>query len=208
MKVFESRCTFEYSWEEVSTANWRKYCPWNDKSTHVIATDTLSRTVDPETGIVSSPRLRRKKRTQLTATQLRTERLIACQQSAPKWVTAILGGNAVSYVYETSYVDPASKKVTMCSTNLTYSNVLSVRETVVYQPHQKSPESRTEFKQNAEIMALCGGWQKVKNGIEEFTVERFGQNAKKGREGFEAVLEMSRRVFGEQKEQQRIQQAA
>jgi hypothetical protein len=52
MKVFESKCTFEYSWEEVSTANWRKYCPWNEKSTHVIATDTLSRTVDPETGIV------------------------------------------------------------------------------------------------------------------------------------------------------------
>ncbi|KAI9867134.1 MAG: hypothetical protein M1813_009412 [Trichoglossum hirsutum] len=188
MKVFESKCTFEYSWEEVSTANWRKYCPWNDKSTHVIATDTLSRTVDPETGI------------------LRTERLIACQQSAPKWVTAVLGGNAVSYVYETSYVDPASKKVTMCSTNLTYSNVLSVRETVVYQPHQKSPESRTEFKQNAEVTALCGGWQKVKSRIEDFTVERFGQNAKKGREGFEAVLEMSRRVFGEQKEQQRRQQ--
>jgi hypothetical protein len=120
----------------------------------------------------------------------------------PKWVTAVLGGNAVSYVYETSYVDPASKKVTMCSTNLTYSSVLSVRETVIYQPHQNSPESRTEFKQNAEIMALCGGWQKMKNRIEDFTVERFGQNAKKGREGFEAVLEMSRRVFREQKERQ------
>src|SRR5436190_19675826 len=55
MKVFESNCTFDYSWEEVSTANWRKYCPWNDKSTHVVAVDTLSRIVDPATGIVKLP---------------------------------------------------------------------------------------------------------------------------------------------------------
>ena len=57
MKVFSSDCTFDYTWAEVSTANWRKYCPWNDKSTHVIAVDTLSRSVDPSTGIVcpSSP---------------------------------------------------------------------------------------------------------------------------------------------------------
>jgi hypothetical protein len=54
MKVFSSDCTFDYSWDEVSTANWRKYCPWNDKSTHVTAVDTLSRTVEPSTGVVST----------------------------------------------------------------------------------------------------------------------------------------------------------
>jgi hypothetical protein len=57
MKVFSNVCNFDYSWEEVSTANWRKYCPWNDKSTHVIAVDTLSRFVDAETGIVSLARV-------------------------------------------------------------------------------------------------------------------------------------------------------
>jgi len=119
-----------------------------------------------------------------------------------------LGGSATSHVYETSYVDPRSKKVTMCSTNLTWSNLLSVRESVVYQPLRSAPESRTEFKQDAKITALCGGWQKVKTSIEEASVERFGQNAKKGREGFEAVLEMSRRVFGDQKEEQRVKQLA
>lgn len=54
MKVFSNDCTFNYSWEEVSTANWRKYCPWNDQSTHVIAVDTISRSIDAETGIVRS----------------------------------------------------------------------------------------------------------------------------------------------------------
>ncbi|OJJ49509.1 hypothetical protein ASPZODRAFT_127977 [Penicilliopsis zonata CBS 506.65] len=188
MKVFSSDCTFDYSWDEVSTANWRKYCPWNDKSTHVVAVDTLSRTVDPETGI------------------LRTERLITCNQSVPHWVSSLFGGNPTSHVYEISYVDPVSKKVTMCSSNLTWSNVLNVQETVVYKPSQLKPRTTTEFKQEAQITALCGGWQKIKNKVEEASIERFSQNAKLGREGFEAVLEMSRRVFGEQHEKEKHMQ--
>ena len=58
----------------------------------------------------------------------------------------------------------------------------------------------TDFNQEAKITALCGGWQKIKNSLEELSVERFSQNAKRGREGFEAVLQMSRRVFGEQRD--------
>jgi len=185
MKVFSNECTFDYSWEEVSTANWRKYCPWNDKSTHVIGVDTLSRFVDPETGI------------------LRTERLITCKQSAPKWLNSLMGGTDTSLVFETSYVDPASKKVTMTSSNLTFSNILSVQETVVYQPLSAT---RTQFVQDAKITALCGGWQKLKNAVEEATVCRFSENATKGKEGFEAVLEMSRRVFREEKQKEQIQE--
>lgn len=190
MKVFSSSYTFDYSWTEVATNNWRKYCPWNDKTTHVVGVDTLSRTVDPETSI------------------LRTERLITCNQTAPQWVLALFGGGCISHTYEVSYVDPKAKKVTMCSTNLTWSNVLNVRETVVYQPSRKDTVAKTEFVQDAKITALCGGWQKIKNKIEETSVERFRQNAVKGREGFEAVLEMSRRVFGEQKELEARQKMA
>jgi hypothetical protein len=62
------------------------------------------------------------------------------------------------------------------------------------------PSSSTDFQQEAQITALCGGWQKIKNKVEEASVERFKENAKRGREGFEAVLEMSRRVFSEQRE--------
>lgn len=90
----------------------------------------------------------------------------------------------------------------MCSTNLTWSNVLSVRETVSYSPSPSSPNS-TDFNQEAKITALCGGWQKIKNKVEEASVERFSQNATRGREGFEAVLEMSRRVFSEQREHEK-----
>jgi hypothetical protein len=196
MKVFSNECTFDYSWEEVSSANWRKYCPWNDKSTHVIAVDTVARHVDPDTGIVRpSPHCVSTLRSD--SYQLRTERLITCKQSAPKWLSTLMGGTETSHVFETSYVDPVSKKVTMTSSNMTWSNILSVQETVVYQPLSAT---QTEFVQDAKITALCGGWQKVKNAVEEATVTRFSENARKGKEGFEAVLEMSRRVFSEEKE--------
>lgn len=88
----------------------------------------------------------------------------------------------------------------MCSSNMTWSNVLSVKETVVYEPSSSMPTAKTTFRQDAQVTAVCSGWQKIKNKIEEASVERFSQNAKTGREGFEAVLEMSRRVFGEQRE--------
>lgn len=55
MKYFQQTVNFDYSWEEVSTSNWQKYGPWNEKTPHVIAVDTLSRAVDPATGIVSLP---------------------------------------------------------------------------------------------------------------------------------------------------------
>lgn len=183
MKVFSNTVTFNYSWEEVSTANWRKYCPWNDKSTHVIAVDTISRSVDPSTGI------------------LRSERLITCKQSAPEWLKAILGGMDESQVLETSYVDPANKTVTMVSANITLSSLISVQETVVYRPLN---DHQTCFDQDAKITALCGGWQRIKNNIEDSLVKRFRENAAKGREGFEAVLAMSRRAFAEEKERERM----
>lgn len=114
-----------------------------------------------------------------------------------------MGGECISHVHEVSFVDPRSKRVTMCATNMTWSNALSVREMVVYQPHPSSPNDKTLFRQDAKITALCGGWEKMRNRIEDFTVDRFGQNAQRGREGFEAVLEMSRHVFGEQKDRLR-----
>ncbi|KAI0134327.1 PRELI-like family-domain-containing protein [Xylariales sp. AK1849] len=181
MKVFCNSATFNYSWEEVSIANWQKYGPWNDKSAHVIAVDTLNRSVDPATGI------------------LRTERLITCKQAAPDWLKAFFGGMDTSQVFETSYVNPAEKTVTMVSQNITLSNLVSIQETCIYKPvngHQ------TQFVQDARITALCGGWQRIKNSIEDSLVTRFRENAVKGREGFECVLAMSRRAFAEEREKE------
>lgn len=182
MKVFSNTVTYDYSWEEVSTANWRKYGPWNNKSEHVIAVDTLSREVDPNTGI------------------LKTERLITCKQSAPEWLKTIMGCSMdTSFVYESSYVDPTNRTLTMVSQNLTWSNLVNVQEEVMYRPNG---DLQTQFVQSARITALCGGWQRIRNSIEDTLVSRFRENAIKGREGFERVLEMSRVVFAEERERQ------
>jgi len=111
-------------------------------------------------------------------------------------------------VYETSYVDPVAKRLTLCSMNMTMADLLAVRETCTYQPATSSTSAApsTTFTQRAEITALCGGWQKIKNSIEQFTVERFQQNAAKGKEGFEMVLEKARQVFQEQRELLQLQQ--
>lgn|SRR5690349_8221400 len=113
----------------------------------------------------------------------------------------MMGGNETSHVLETSYVDTQSKKVTMCSTNLTFSNLIAVQETVVYRP---TSDAKTQFQQEAKVTAVCGGWQKIKTAVEEATVTQFQKNAIKGREGFEAVLEMSRAAFSEEKSKQKI----
>lgn len=89
----------------------------------------------------------------------------------------------------------------MTSQNLTFSNIINVQETVVYQPRTAM---QTQFLQEAKITAVCGGWQKIKNAVEEATVTRFRENAMKGKEGFDRVLEMSRRAFGEEKERQNL----
>lgn len=119
-----------------------------------------------------------------------------------------MGGADVSHVYEVSYVQPGTAQnptpsVKMISYNLTYSELISVRETVTYSPSPADPLQKTRFEQHASITALCGGWQRIREKIEAFTVERFGQNAEKGRLGFEAVLEMSRIAFSEEREKER-----
>jgi hypothetical protein len=91
--------------------------------------------------------------------------------------------------------------------NLTLAELISVRETVQYTPHPTFPESRTIFTQRAEITAFCGGWQKIKNKIEAFTVERFSQNAAIGKEGFEMVLKKAREVFKQERERHEAEQA-
>jgi hypothetical protein len=116
-------------------------------------------------------------------------------------MACIVGGCDVSQVFEISYVDPASQKVTMVSSNITLSNLFSIQEQVVYKPLSAT---QTQFEQKAEITALCGGWQKIKNSIEETGVNAFAENAKKGKEGFETVLEMSRRVFSEEKRKEQM----
>ena len=82
MKIFESHHLFNYPWEQVSAANWKKYP--NEMSTQVVGVDILRREVDPVSKI------------------LRTERVISCEQSIPKWLSFLVGGLKRQYVRDLS----------------------------------------------------------------------------------------------------------
>ncbi|KAF9575524.1 hypothetical protein EC968_002785 [Mortierella alpina] len=167
MKFFQASHTFDHSWAQVTAANWMKYP--NEQCPHVVAVDVLDRHVDPETGV------------------LRTERLLTCNQSAPALVLKFLGGSTVSYVRETSELDPKTQKLTMKTQNLSMCNVLTINETITYTAHPQD-ESSTVFKQEAQI-AAGSALSRFSSYIEDFCLTRFRDNAAVGRAGFEMVLE-------------------
>jgi len=172
MKIFSNTCDFYYPWEQVTAANWQKYP--NEMSTHVVAVDVLRRELDPTSQILTS------------------ERLITCKQSIPSWLLYMVGGKEVSYVREVSTVDLNTKTLTLRSINLTLNNLLKVYETVTYKPDETDP-FKTKFSQEAQITAYAT-IQRICNKIEDWSVQRFGENAKKGKAGFESVL----KIFNEQ----------
>ncbi|ORY74862.1 PRELI-like family-domain-containing protein [Protomyces lactucae-debilis] len=169
MKIFENECRFSYPWAQVSAAHWRKYP--NEKADHVVAVDTLKREFDAEKGI------------------LRIERLITCRQGAPRWIVKLVGATEESYVREVSEINLKDRSLVLKSVNLTFSNIMSVQETVRYVPDAKNPESETLFRQDAKITAYGALSRFANNMMEDFTIDRFKQNAARGRAGFESVLE-------------------
>ncbi|KAH3670400.1 hypothetical protein OGAPHI_000915 [Ogataea philodendri] len=167
MKVFTSTQFYNYSWDYVSAANWCKYP--NELSTHVVGVDVLRREFDATKGTLT------------------TERLITCKQPIPRWLTFLVGGQDKSFVREVSVIDRNQKTLTMRSCNLTMCRLLKVYETVLYRPDPVSPVSRTRFEQVAEITAFASLRQLCEK-LEDWSVERFGQNASKGKLGFDSVL--------------------
>ncbi|KAI8870321.1 MSF1-domain-containing protein [Ramicandelaber brevisporus] len=196
MRFFEATHEYPHSWATVTLAHWCKYP--NDRTPHVLNVDVINREIDPETGI------------------LRTERLIMCKQAAPWIVCKILGGEDKSYVLEYSEVDPKNRTLVARTTNLTFSDLMNVGETIEYkdisfasqQQQQQQKQNlaktaktvrqqqmalaatapRTLFTQNAQITAF-GAISRFSNLIEDFCVTRFRDNAAIGKLGLEQVIE-------------------
>lgn len=167
MKLFEAQHVFNAPWNLVSVANWSKYP--NKNCPHVTAVDVVDRRVDPNTGV------------------LYTERIIKCKQSAPAWAMKLLGGQEDTYIREISEVDPNSRVLRMTSKNMSLSHFLTVQEVVTYKPAQSDPH-HTVFNQEAKVTAY-GFFSTLARKIEDMSVDRFKENAIKGRQGFESVLQ-------------------
>ncbi|KAI8321976.1 hypothetical protein GQ54DRAFT_333608 [Martensiomyces pterosporus] len=165
MRLFEATHVFKHDWGTVSLANWRKYP--NDKTPHVRHVEILNQDLDPETGV------------------LRTERLIMVRQNVPTLLRKLFGGDT-SYVLEYSEADPRERTLTMQSQNMTYSNLLSVGEHIVYKPDPENP-GHTLFIQSAQLKA-CSAMYRLANKVEDMCFNRFCDNADIGKLGLEQVL--------------------
>jgi hypothetical protein len=168
---------------------WHKYP--NPYSSHVVTVDVLDRSIDGNTGVV------------------RTERILGCKQKAPIWIVKasnyvlsdpcghklmvlcvwqLLGGSEDAFVREVTFVDPATKRTTITSSNMTMSQYVTCLERIQYTPEPSRPAEKTLFTQTAEIQTRMAIWKSVGNKLEAWSCERFGDNARLGRIGFESVL--------------------
>ncbi|KAF7975759.1 hypothetical protein HWV62_8553 [Athelia sp. TMB] len=177
MHYFSQNSTYEHPWSHVVIGMWHKYP--NPHCTHVQTVDVLDRTVDPETGII------------------RTERVLGCTQKNPTWITKLFGGSDDAFVREISFIDPATQQATITSVNLSLSQFATCFERIRYSP-SPSP-GKTSFLQTAEFQTRMNVWRSVADRLEGWLVQRFEQNALRGKVGFTDVLQQ---MWNDAKERQ------
>ncbi|PNI28261.1 PRELID3A isoform 4, partial [Pan troglodytes] len=108
-----------HPWDTVIQAAMRKYP--NPMNPSVLGVDVLQRRVDGRG-------------------RLHSLRLLSTEWGLPSLVRAILGtSRTLTYIREHSVVDPVEKKMELCSTNITLTNLVSVNERLVYTPHPENP---------------------------------------------------------------------
>lgn len=117
--------------------------------------------------------------------RLHSHRLLSTEWGLPSIVKAILGTNrTVTYIKEHSVVDPVEKKMVLCSTNITLTNLVSVDERLVYTPHPENPD-KTVLTQEA-IITVKG--VSLSSYLESLMASTISSNARKGREALEWVI--------------------
>ncbi|XP_069906617.1 PRELI domain containing protein 3A isoform X3 [Oryctolagus cuniculus] len=144
-----------HPWDTVIKAAMRKYP--NPMNPCVVGVDVLERGVDGRG-------------------RLHSLRLLSTEWGLPSLVRAILGtSRTLTYIKEHSVVDPAEKKMELCSTNITLTNLVSVNERLVYTPHPENPDM-TVLTQEA-IITVKG--ISLGSYLESLMANTISSNAKK-----------------------------
>uniref|UniRef100_A0A3Q3XCY5 PRELI/MSF1 domain-containing protein n=1 Tax=Mola mola TaxID=94237 RepID=A0A3Q3XCY5_MOLML len=130
MKIWASEHIFNHPWETVTKAAMQKYP--NPMNPSVFGVDVLDRRVD-------------------TQGRLHSTRLLSTEWGLPSMAKSIIGvTRTCTYVQEHSVVDPKEKTFELKSTNISFTNLVSVDEKLTYKPHQQDPE-KTVLTQEALI---------------------------------------------------------
>lgn len=168
MHLFKTSFNYDHPWSHVQLGLWRKYP--NPHCSHVTTVDVLDRSIDPQTGVI------------------RTERVLGCKQKAPAWILKFLGGSENAFVREVIFVDPVNQRTSIVSTNMSMSQYMTCLERIHYIPAPSRQLEQTLFSQTAEIQTRVPVLRSLANRLEKWSCERFGDNARLGRMGFEFVL--------------------
>lgn len=164
MKIWSSEHTFEHPWETVVKAAWRKYP--NPFKPEVEGVDVVDRHIDDK-GV------------------LRTHRLMSTRWGIPSWAVKILGQDDHGYGSEHSKVDPAKKKMTLNSRNLTFCSLITIDEKLVYSQHPED-KSKTILSQQTEVNVKG---IPLSSYLENIVTDSIEANATKGRQAMEHVIE-------------------
>uniref|UniRef100_A0A8C2PAG0 PRELI/MSF1 domain-containing protein n=1 Tax=Capra hircus TaxID=9925 RepID=A0A8C2PAG0_CAPHI len=156
MRVWSSEHVFGHPWDTVIKAAMRKYP--NPMNPCVVGVDVLERSVDGRG-------------------RLHSHRLLSTEWGLPSLVRAILGtSRTLTYIREHSIVDPVEKKMELCSSNITLTNLVSVSERLVYTPHPEDP-GKTVLTQEA-VITVKG--VSLGSYLESLMANTISSNAKKG----------------------------
>eukprot|EP00069_Balaena_mysticetus_P016567 bmy_10625T0 len=149
MKIWTSEHVFDHPWETVTTAAMQKYP--NPMNPSVVGVDVLDRHVD-------------------LSGKLHSHRLLSTEWGLPSIVKSLIGAaRTKTYVQEHSVVDPVEKTMELKSTNISFTNMVSVDERLIYKPHPQDPE-KTVLTQEA-IITVKGGREAVEWVIHKLNAE-------------------------------------
>ncbi|KAM4582361.1 PRELI domain containing protein 3B isoform 2-T3 [Fundulus diaphanus] len=164
MKIWTSEHIFNHPWEMVTKAAMQKYP--NPMNPNVVGVDVLDRHVDQQG-------------------RLHSKRLLSTEWGLPSIVKALIG-NVISctYIQESSIVDPKERALELQSSNITFTNMVSVDERLTYKPHPEDPE-KTILTQEAIISVKGVSLSSYLEGVMANTIST---NAGKGREAMEWVI--------------------
>uniref|UniRef100_I3MHV3 PRELI/MSF1 domain-containing protein n=5 Tax=Marmotini TaxID=337730 RepID=I3MHV3_ICTTR len=153
-----------HPWETVTTAAMQKYP--NPMNPSVVGVDVLDRHIDP-------------------SGKLHSHRLLSTEWGLPSIVKSLIGSaRTKTYVQEHSVVDPVEKTMELKSTNISFTNMVSVDERLIYKPHPQDPE-KTILTQEAIISVQGVSLSSYLEGLMATTIS---SNASKGREAMEWVI--------------------
>uniref|UniRef100_H3D381 PRELI domain containing 3B n=2 Tax=Tetraodon nigroviridis TaxID=99883 RepID=H3D381_TETNG len=164
MKIWASEHIFNHPWETVIKAAMQKYP--NPMNPSVFGVDVLDRSVD-------------------TQGRLHSTRLLSTEWGLPSMAKSIAGvTKTCTYVQEHSVVDPKEKTFELKSTNISFTNMVSVDEKLTYKPHPQIPE-KTVLTQEA-LISVKG--VSLSSYLEGLMAKTISVNASKGREAMEWVI--------------------